>query len=673
MTVRAGTWVWLVVAALAVVLARLDPWGEPAAGLTYVSSQSAATRLVPELADVSPEQLQIVLRPTDGAVTQLRPTDEGHVLLVQGQPAGPVDPEALEALVASLRMATSLRAVSDASELGSARRGTIELQWGEQTREIEVGGQTPDRVGLYGVLRGQGEPRAWVVETELGEILDQKPRAWLATRAAVVAAGQVTRVDFGDATVTRGDDGLWRSQVGERSAVLDTETVESRIDRLAAARLDPFLPEHEVGQVRPWVVLDATGDRRMTLQLAGECPGHSGRVVLVRGPGWPGCIDQALTEPWPLPERPAGSDAPPSVISSMVEPSLMPYPYGRVLQVVATAPAQRSLEQRLGDWVLHEDRSGTTVTTDVSRARVYAWYQALQEVEVEVDPDQAALSPDADLQIVTDSTVTMRLRCETGEASRCQRDDGPILRVLDSLPPLSLEAASFAEHELLAFQTHEVRAIEIVPGRHGVRQGAHFDLGIWRLDAPEHPLGDRALDETALETMLATLAGVRAQSSASMPTSEPLRTIRVELTPVRGRAADATLALHEDCVAVVQGRAATLGDATCARLGEDLLYDDPFQHWLSTARSVQVRQDELDVRLEREDEQWIASEPEGETEARAVLDDLAARRVTELRQGEPPTEPTGTVRILPNAGTAFVVHYGAGWARIEGPTWHYRF
>ena len=45
----------------------------------------------------------------------------------------------------------------------------------------QLGGTTGDGAGLYGVLAHEGEA-AWVVEPELGEVLDQGREAWLLRR-----------------------------------------------------------------------------------------------------------------------------------------------------------------------------------------------------------------------------------------------------------------------------------------------------------------------------------------------------------------------------------------------------------------------------------------------------------------------------------------------------------
>ena len=662
----------LILAAAAVAstaLVALEPFSGPADG-GFVSTTSAARRLFPELAAGGAQGVQVTLEPTDGASVQLRPGPDGYELWVDGLPAGPVDPDALEGLLSSLRMATSLRAVAEDTDVGPAVRGSISVAWDDQVRELEVGGATPDDVGLYGTLVEKGrEPQAWVIEPELAALLDQRPGAWLARRAAVVDARQVERVDFGEGAIERGPDGLWRSIVqGRAVAILDTEAVEIRLDRMLSTRLDPLLAEGVQASPQRWVGIGATGDRRFELSLAGPCPGDDSRVVLVRGPGWPGCIDSAVTRPWPLDPTTADSAG-----QGLVEPRLLPHPYGRVLRIDVTQPESASMRQQLGDWVI-ETPSGTGSTiVEVERGPVYEWYTSLHEAEVELDPSPAPLRADVDLRVVTDSTVQLRLRCELGQEVRCQRDEGPILRVLDPLPSLRLEPETFTPRKLLEVAVEDVRAVELLPGPAGdsVRQAAHFDLGVWRLDAPRHPDGDAALNETALEGLLATVSSLRAESFERPPASAPQRTIRVEMTPRRGQAAQAAIELHPGCVAVVDDKAATLSEAACTRLQGDLLHDDPLEYWVQTARSIEIDEGDLQVRLKRDQEALLASEGDGEA-ALARLQSLAAARVEGLEAGEPPGAPEGSLRILPASGSAFFVDYGPGWAAVRGADWFYR-
>ena len=633
------TWALGAAALGSVVLVTFDPWTDHGGG-DFVSTRSAAKRVFPRAADLSPEAVTVTVAPAAGEETQLVPSADGHAVVVDGKTIGPADPEAVEGLWASLRMATTLRAVAGEVDMGPARKGELSIQLGDEHYSVIVGAPTPDGAGLYGAIGDE----VWVVEDELGLILDQKPQAWLARRAVVVEPGQVTRVAFPDATLERGEDGLWRS-----GGILNADSVEARIDRLVSARLDPMVPDAEAAG-EPWATVDAVGDRRWVLRRAGPCPGTPDRELLRRGEGWAGCIDAAVTKPWDL--------------TKLLEPRLLPHPPARVLRIEMTAPATRTLSRKAGDWTLHEAEG----RSDVQGAEVFRWYTALHDAEVELH-GEVVDDWDVDLRLVTDSTVELRLRCRTAEPVVCRRDDGPVLKVRTEDVPLVFDRNTFAARQLAAFSTEDARAIEITAqGRQ--RQSVHFDMGVWRLDAPGHPDGDDALSEIRLEDLLAAVAGARAEAWVGIPSDPPLRMIRVELTPTRDRDDEVVVALHDGCVAVVEQRAGQLSESVCRRLGRDLLHDDAVKYWIETARSIEVAEGGTTTTFRREDEALIS---EGDdANARARLHALSALRSQALVSGEPGGGKLGTLRVLPAKGAAFEVHYGETWARIDDAGWFYR-
>ncbi len=654
----------LAAAATSVALVHLDPWQHRDDLGGFVSTRSAAKKVFPRVADVSPEAVEIVVHPNDAAVTRLVPSPDGHVVLVDDVPIGPADPEAVEGLWASLRMATTLRAVSDDLDLGPARRGAIEIAFGDERWSVVVGGPTPDGAGLYGAIGDS----VWVVEEELGTILDQKPEAWLARRALVVEPGQVNAVAFADAKLQRGEDGMWRSTVpakegnGATTAILSTDAVEARIDRLVSARLDPLLPD-PVPAGAPLVELEAVAGRKLVLRHAGACPGRPDRIAVVRGEGWAGCIDAAVAQPWPLPGR-DGPDA-----GRMVEPRLLPHPPPRALRIEMKVPAVRTLRRKGGDWTLEEVAASTTVA-DAPGEEVFRWYSALHDAEVEARVDLPVPARwDVDMTVHLDSLVAVRLRCVEAPELLCRRDEGPMLRVRTEGLRIAFARDTFVDRQLLEFPTEDARAIEIT-GPRVERQSVHFDLGVWRLDAPQHPDEDDALSEIRLESLVAALAGARADAWVPMPEGEPLRTIRLELTPSQERRSDYVLALHEGCVVVLDERAATVSPSTCRRLSTDVLHDDALEFWIETARSIEVQEGGTTTRFERDGE-VLASTAEDSGPARERLAALSALRSTALVPGDPPGARRGTLRILPRTGAAFDVHYGQTWARIDGARWYY--
>jgi hypothetical protein len=676
--VMRSTWILAVAAAGAVALVHLDPWLADGAGAGFVSERSAAKRVFTRLAEHDVASARIELEPTGGPSVQLVPGEHEHRLLLDGVDVGPADPEAVNGLWASLRMATTLRAVPDGADVGPQRRGRITLRLPDETLALTIGGATPDGVGLYGTLESDSEAEVWVVESELGEVLAQHPHAWLVRRAVVLDPAEVSRLKFSDLTIERGLDGRWRSTSDGTQALLDSNAVETRLERIAGTWLDPMLPEGEAADpdalvdrsAKPWLEIESTHGRSWTLHLGGPCPGHPQKRVLARGPGWPGCIDEAVTDAWPVPGR-DGADA-----GRLVEPRLAPHPAARVLAIEQTKPERMRLRRSAGDWVVEGGAGGSG--TNVPVAEVYRWYQALHDAEVDVDVHASTdIAFDVDLSVETDSTLAMRIRCGRDKERGgwlCRRDEGPVLRVREpSLRP-GFDLDTFAPRTIIDLPAGEARAIEILPGPTGAtaRQSAHLDLGVWRLDAPQHPDGDDALSEVALEGLLAAFSSARAQAWVPAPATRAERIIRVERTPRRGTSNELLMRLHPGCIATVDGRAAQLPQSTCEMLRSDLLHDDPLRHWIETARTLELEADGQTTRLRRE--RGTLQRTDGQAVSPAVhaeLQRLSQLRATAIRQGPPPGEPSLRLRVLPRSGPAFVVEVGEHWAKLEHEDWHY--
>lgn len=657
-----------------VLLAHFDPWRPTSEAGRFTSVRSSAQRLFPAMMERGPESAVIELLPNGGAPMRMVPEPGGHALLVDDERAGPVDPEALEGLWASLRMAVALRSVPDDVSPGPAIAGRIRIALPDEQVELVVRGPTPDGAGVYASLvRGEDE-ELWVVEREMAMLLEQTPLAWLARRLVVVEPGHVVSVRFGDGTVVeRGDDGSWRSVRNGQRALLSERGVDVRLERLVSARLDPVLPDLDrpLESEQRFVTLTDVDGRTWSIDVGEPCPGASGRVRVRRGPGWTGCVLSSVLEPWPLP---GGDGEDPG---SLLEPRLVPYAYGRVVAIEQRQPGRRSLRRSGGDWIL-ETEDGQR---EVGGAEVLRWYQELHDAEVHRPPeDEVPMTLDwdrSDVDVVfdTDANVQLRIRCIDSAGERwCRRDEGVVLRArTDAL--LAFDPETFADRTLVRFDAGDARAVEILPaqGSSTVRQSAHFDLGVWRLDAPEHPEGDEALSELALEQLLAVAGNLRAQQWVPMPTEPPLREIRLELTPQRGRETERTIRLHPGCVGVVDGRAARLSEGDCEALSSTLLHTDPIEAWIRSARALEVTTDGDTVRLVPQGEAWVRDDggPVGTS-----LDRLAAwasERVEGLGRGDPPSEPVGSLRVLPRSGPPFVVEMGEHWARIVGSNWYYRF
>lgn len=666
------TWVWVAVAgALALAVHGRDA-AEPGAG-GFVSTRSSARRVFPTLPDATLETASITLSPAGGGTVTLQPSPDGHALLLDGVVMGPADPRAVEGLWSSLRMATTLRAVSDASAVGVDSLGSIAIEVGGVRRVLRVGGTTPDGVGRYAEIDNpdfdpEGPQRqTWVVESEMADILEQDPEAWLARRAVLVEAGQVLVVQLADGELRRGEDGRWRSNHGGVQALLSTDAVEARLGRLVGARLSPLLPDGTPEPPQPWVSLEGTGARRWSLALAGPCPDGSARTVLSRGDGWPGCIDAALTGGWPLPG--SGQDG----SGALVEPHLVPYGYGDILRMEQRLPSRQALARNVGDWRLTTD-DGDRI---VGGPDVFAWYETVRGAEVEVAPaDAVAPVWAAEVEFTTDSTQRMRVRCGPAGPERiCQRDDGPLLRLRTSGVALATSVGTFADRDLLRLSVDDVRALEIT-AVDTPRQSVHFDLGVWRLDAPSHPEGDAALSDVLLAEVLGAASAVRVRRWTPRPADDPSRTLRLEQTPEAGRDTVIELALWPDpedpaaCIAAVGEQAGHLPASTCQRLGQDLLHTDPVQFWIDTARSIEVTVDGHTSRFERSPEGLVG---EG-TEVAADMERLRAlaeRAVVGLEDAD--GEPEGwSMRVLPKRGEALDVVVADDTLTLRGVGWRYR-
>ncbi|HGG56970.1 MAG TPA: hypothetical protein ENK31_04145, partial [Nannocystis exedens] len=334
----------LVVATLSLALAYADPWQAEDRGALLVSNKSAARRLFPNLGEHDLVQASLEIQREGGPRVRLLPGPDGrHQLFVDDALLGFADADAVEGLWSSLRMATTLRAVPSRVALGGAV-GSIEVVIGDERLHLIVGEKTADGAGLYGTLVHENNAN-WVIETELGAILEQDPESWLVRQLLPVEPGAVDALVWPDRSLERGADGFWRVTRGQ-AMLLSTAAVETRLDRLFNAEISPLLPRETIaeGDLQEWLTVTEEGGRQHTLRLAGECPEHPELRLIDRGPGLLGCIRRQLVEPWPLTDVEAG----------MVEPQLIPYAYGRVLAVEQRRPSARRLRRFGGGWMIEE-------------------------------------------------------------------------------------------------------------------------------------------------------------------------------------------------------------------------------------------------------------------------------------------------------------------------------
>lgn len=663
MKLQGTTWVLLGVAVASIALVHADPWQEVESQPGYVSTRSAARRLFPALSEVELTSVRIDLETRRGHIA-LVPKSEGHVVVVDDAVIGPASPDAIEGLVASLRMATTLRGVAEDADIGGTQRGVLQVQLDDRVAVLTIGRETVDRVGFYGTLEDADTTTSWVIEPEVAKILDQQPEAWLARRLLTVDASAVLELAFADgAHLLRQNDGLWRATTESAHAIVSRDAVETKLDRLLSATLAPWQPQ--VPEGTPWLQVRSIGDRVDVVRTAGACPHEPDRVLVTRGLGWAGCLVAERLEPWPLPTQ--------ETPGPWIEPRLLPHAYGRVLRIEQDQPTSATLRRDGGDWRL-ETTSGTHQLGD---AEVFGWYQDLHDAEVvaeTLDCTENGCSPEPTQRwtLSTDAGTTLQLECTmTDERVLCRRDAGPWLHVRDPIPPLELSPATFAERILLAVDSLDVRSLEFV-GPEVARQSVHFDFGVWRLDTPEHPDGDGALSDLALEALLATLASLRVERWVEVPSEAPIRTLVLDRFPVQDQPVRETVRLYRGCVAAVDDRAGVLPKSACQHLGADWIHGDPVVDWAQTARRIEM----LQVGHERPTT-WrrvgsaLVVEDHDNTWARGSFETLSSVTDARLRSGTVSTPALGTLRILPARGPAFTATFGEHWLQLDGVDWHY--
>ena len=656
MRLQPQTLLLALLAAVSVFLAWGDPWADRAASAPMVSTRSAARRVF-DLADRELSRATIELQGQDGPPVRLVPAADGEHQVFQGDElVGPADPEALDGVWASLRMATTLRAVPKGTEVGAGKSGAIRISFQDESMALALGQDAPAANGLYGVMEHEG-PEAWVVEAELAWLVEQGPQAWLSRRLLLVEPDEVASLSWGEQLgLKRGDDGLWRVQAGSEPALLSVEAVELRIDRLFSSRLDPLIArdQAQAESLRPWLAVADDDGRVHTVALGGACPEDPEKRLLDRGPGLLGCVPADLTEPWSVDDPRAG----------LLESRLVPYPYGSVLAMELGTTPPVVLRRRSGGWRL-EDEEGQR---EVPEAEVYRWFAARAALEIEALAEPVEFEPDTTLILSSDSGQRMTLRCQGTQL--CARDEGPPRRVLgDAGLSLGFGADSFADRGLVAIPPGEARAIEILPASDAgvVRQSAHLDMGSWRLDAPVHPDGDAALDDVRVEALLAVVSTLRAQAWSDSDDA-PLRRIEVDLAPREDRENTVSVELYPNCVVGVGERRATVSEAACRTLGGDLLYDDPVRAWFRGARSLQLEQGGEEVLLQREKDTWMGDGLD--VQLTALLEDLEAWRSAGIHAGDPP-DPVERVMTVRRAGPMVTLELGASFVRVKGSDWYY--
>jgi hypothetical protein len=682
---RPGTLVALVLAGAAAAVTWADPFAEPDDGALLVNNRSGARRVFPTLVDADPSKATIELQASDGPVVRIVPaSDGGHQLMHGDVVLGPVADEDFEGLWSSLRLATAQRTAEKAHGVGQA--GVIRVSLPDASLTLSLGDAVPGS-GVYGVFEPDGA--AWVVETEMLTLVQQPPKSWLSKRLLPVDAEIVGTLAWGDELVlARGGDDFWRVRSGAPPALLSSEAVEFRLRRLLRAQLDPFIERDAVASesLRPWLVVTTVDGSSRALHVGGECPGHPRKRLVDRGPGLLGCVPAELLERWPLAEGE----------SNMLEPRLVPHDYGRIVGIDLELPgseplAERKLIRRGGEWFY----TGEGGVETVAEEEVRRWYQELGSLEVapwapelpnpesgQATPPDAPFAADWSLVVHADTGERLTVRCELATTPvRCVRDEGGVLRVLGDLPRnLAFDKETFAARRLTTIGPGEVRELEILPPpdveSSTVRQSVHADMGIWELDAPEHPDDSGAVDTVRLENLLWALRGLRAEAWVELGDVVPLRHIVAEVVPEQGLRHTVDATLYPGCVIVVQGhQPAAIGKAQCTALQEDVLFDDPLRFWLERSRGVEVARagESSPVFLRRRDEQFITGEgtPLTDPELLATMQKFIDWRSQGIRAGQPPGAIEWTLDVRREQGPSVQVEVGADWVRLRGAQWYY--
>lgn len=668
MTVRRSTWVLGACAVGAMILVHRDPWRRDRGTPGYVTNHGATVRLLPELAEGVPTDLELELVRPGGVVTRIAPGQgrDGHWVWDDGASMGPADPDALDGLWSSLRGATTLRAAEASVDAGLGEGGRIRVKGGGQAFELVLGRATADGVGIYGGV-GEGTDAAlWVVERQLGDLVAQRAEAWVARRPLLVDVAEVVAIEFADASLARGPDRLWRSTVGDVEVLLSNAAVEARLGRLLGARLDPWhapwVDPEAAGA--PWIRLRTESGEVHALWQGPACAGD--RIAIDRGAGLAGCVDARLLDAWPLPGR-AGADA------AWIEPRLAPHDYGRVLRIEQRSPQAMTLRRDGGEWLIERRGAGGDEAVSVGESEVFRWYDALHGARLQTAASTTIVHDDVELVLTCDSTAQVRLRCgrDAADALACARDGQAAYPVALDVE-LAFSAETFVDRQLATLSPGEARAIEI-SGPVVVRQGAHLDLGVWRLDAPLHPEGDAALDDQRVESLLATVSGLRAQQWTETPTAAAERSLRIERVPADGRATAVVVELWPGCIARVDGGpAARLGEGPCRALAEDLLVDAPLERAIEDARALEFGRGGRRIALRRTEGPWVRVDGEPLGEVAEPLRRWPTWGTVALVPGAAPGRAEAELAVEPSAGEPYVLDVGDGWAQIRGEGWFYR-
>ena len=134
---RPGTWFVLGLSVLSAYLVYGDPWRDDEDRGPVVSARTGARRVFPELSGAPVQRATIELQRPDGPLIRLAPGVDGHQLFRGDDLLGPADPDSLEGIWASLRIATTVRAIASGADLGAGERGVIRVNLPDETLTLD--------------------------------------------------------------------------------------------------------------------------------------------------------------------------------------------------------------------------------------------------------------------------------------------------------------------------------------------------------------------------------------------------------------------------------------------------------------------------------------------------------------------------------------------------------
>src|SRR5690606_16748076 len=131
----------------------------------------------------------------------------------------------------------------------------------------------------------------------------------------------------------RGPDDVWRGHSRGETSVLSTAAVETRVQALLGARIEPMESPSLPPQREPSATITVhASDDVWAIEVHGDCPGRSDYALVRRGEGWLGCVDNQLLAAPALPIAGEPSSG------ALLETKLLPYALDRVLSIEQIRP-----------------------------------------------------------------------------------------------------------------------------------------------------------------------------------------------------------------------------------------------------------------------------------------------------------------------------------------------